>query len=681
MTTPASTDPYLWLEEVESDEALAWVRERTGATAEALCDPAFQADHDALYELATLPTNIPVISRRGDFVYNFWQDADHVRGLWRRTTLDSFRSDQSDWDVLLDVDALAAAEDADWVFQGTNSREPDHDRVLVNLSRGGSDAGVIREYDVPSRAFVEGGFDLPESKGSASWVDADTLLVASDLGAGNATASGYPRVLRRWVRGTPFETAEVVFEGVHSDVMVGGGLDRTPGHERYYVQRMITFEEFETWIGSSLDALVRLDVPLDANVEIDRRWLTLRLKSDWTVGGSTYPADAYLAIDVAAFLAGDRAFQVVFAPAPRRVLESAAWTESRLVLTVLDNLENQVVLATPTDGEWKLESVAGLPAASSLTVMPLDGGEMCRSDDVLVWVSSFLEPSSMGLFTATSDFQVLKRAPQAFDPTGMTVTRHEAIADDGERIPYFQIGRESAEPVPTVLYGYGGFNVSMLPAYLGGLGKVWLEPGNTWVIANIRGGGEFGSAWHKAGMREGKKVAQDDFACVARDLVTRGVTTVPQLAGYGGSNGGLLVGNMLTRHPESFGAIWCTVPLLDMQRYTKLLAGASWVAEYGDPDITEDWAFLKEISAYQNVVDADRDYPPILIVTSRRDDRVHPGHARKMAAKLEAAGKSVRFYEPEDGGHGAANKKQATLLSALGLSFLRSTICSAPSAG
>lgn len=665
---------------MESDEALAWVRERTGETEKALCDAAFTADQEVMYELATLPTNIPLISRRGDFVYNFWQDADHVRGIWRRTTLESFRTDEPAWDVLLDIDVLAQDEDADWVFGGTTSCEPAHDRVLIRLSRGGSDAAVLREYDVPSRAFVDGGFSVEESKGSASWIDADTLLVSSDLGEGNATASGYPRVVRRWERGTSFDDAPVVFEGVPSDIYVGGGLDRTPGHERYYLRRQITFEEGETHVGPTLDDLVRLDVPLDADVDVDRDWLTLRLKSDWEVGGTTHPADAYLAIALADFLAGGRDFQVLFTPAPRRVLEGAVWTDTRLVLTLLDNLENRVVIATPSDGAWKLEPVGGLPAATSLTVMPLDGGAMLRTDDVLVWVTSFLEPSSMGLLTATSDFEVIKTAPQAFDPTGMTVTRHEAVADDGERIPYFQIGRESADPVPTVLYGYGGFNVSMLPTYLGGLGKVWLEQGHTWVIANLRGGGEFGSSWHKAGMREGKKVAQDDFACVARDLVSRGVTTVPQLAGYGGSNGGLLVGNMLTRHPESFGAIWCTVPLLDMQRYTQLLAGASWVAEYGDPDIAEDWAFLKEISAYQ-LVDADRDYPPILIVTSRRDDRVHPGHARKMAAKLEAAGKQVRFYEPEDGGHGAANKKQATVLSALGLSFLRSTICSTPSAG
>ncbi len=674
MTTLAADDPHLWLEEVESDEALAWVRERSGQTADALCDDAFRADQDALYELATLPTNIPLISRRGDFVYNFWQDADHVRGIWRRTTLDSFRSDEPDWDVLLDLDALARDEDADWVFKGTTSREPEHDRVLVNLSRGGSDAGVIREYDVSARAFVEGGFEVPESKGSATWVDDDTLLVSTELGEGNATASGYPRIVRLWSRGASFDQAPVVFEGVATDIYVGGGLDRTPGHERYYFRRQITFEEGETWIGASVEDVVRLDLPLDAAVDVDRSWLTLRLKSDWAVGGTTHPADTYLAIDVDAFLAGEREFHVLFAPAPRQVLEGAVWTDSRLLMTVLDNLENRVLVATPVDGgDWKIEPVQGLPEATSLTVMPLDGGAMRRTDDALVWVTSFLEPSSMGLLDGTGSFEVLKRAPRAFDPAGLTVSRHEAVADDGERIPYFQIGRPSADPVPTVLYGYGGFNVSMLPAYFGGLGKVWLEPGNTWVIANIRGGGEFGAGWHKAGMREGKRVAQDDFACVARDLVARGVTTVPQLAGYGGSNGGLLVGNMLTRFPECFGAIWCTVPLLDMQRYTKLLAGASWVAEYGDPDVAQDWEFLQKISAYQ-LVDSSRDYPPILLVTSRRDDRVHPGHARKMAAKLESAGQPVRFYEPEDGGHGAANKKQAAFLSALGLSFLRSTI-------
>ena len=675
-TSQPLDDPYLWLEEVESDEALAWVRNQTAATANQLQDAAFQRDQDSLYELATLPTNIPMITRRGDYVYNFWQDADHVRGIWRRTTLDSYRTDAPDWDVLLDIDALAVEEDEDWVYQGSQSCEPDHERVLLRLSRGGADAAEIREYDLPSRSFVEGGFAVPESKSSASWADADTLLVCTTLGEGNATTSGYPRIVRRWTRGTDFAAAPVVFEGSTVDMAVSGFRDRTPGYERTIFRRQTTFEEGETYLGESGEDALRLDVPLDADLDLDRDWLTLRLKSAWTVGGTTYPPDAFLVIGLEAFLVGNREFHVLFEPSPRRVLVGASWTESRLVLTIMDNLVTEIVWTTPTDGDWKLAPATGFPDNATLMVGPLDGDAMNRTDDLLGVVTSYLEPTSLGLFSPDTDFTVVKTAPQAFDATGLTVSRHEAIAEDGERIPYFQIGRESDGPVPTVLYGYGGFNVSMLPEYLGGVGKVWLEAGNTWVVACIRGGGEFGADWHRAGIREGKRLAHDDFAAVARDLTARGVTTVPQLACYGGSNGGLLVGNMLTRYPELFGAVWCRVPLLDMQRYTKLLAGASWIYEYGDPDVPEDWAFLQGHSAYQ-LIDAERDYPPILLVTSRRDDRVHPGHARKMAAKLDQVGKRVLFYEPDDGGHGAANKKQGAELSALGFSFLRSTIGSA----
>lgn len=672
-TGTPDTDPYLWLEEVEGDRALGWVREQSAQAADRLRDEQFERDRDTLYELATLPTNIAMISRRGAYVYNFWQDADHVRGLWRRTTLEDYRGGSPDWDVLLDVDALAADEGQDWVFQGTSACEPDNERVLVTLSRGGADAAVRREYDVPGRRFVADGFVVPESKSSTSWVDRDTLLVATTLGEGNATASGYPRIVRRWTRGTPLDEAPIVFEGAAADMTVYGYRDRTPGHERTLLRRQTTFEEGETFILDESGEPVRIPVPLDALVDLDRTWLTVQLKSDWTVAGRTHPAGSLLAGDLDEVLAGGGDWQVLFTPGPRRVLAGSFWLDSRLVLNVLDNLTSELVLLSPAAGTWPAAPVAGLPAEATVYAIPLDDGAMTRSDDLLVLVTSYLEPTSLELVRPDGTMERLASAPRAFDPAGLQVSRHEAVAEDGERIPYFQIGRPSDRPVPTVLYGYGGFNVSMLPEYLGGVGRVWLERGCTWVVACIRGGGEFGPAWHQAGIREGKRRAHDDFAVVARDLVARGVTTVPQLACYGGSNGGLLVGNMLTRYPDLFGAVWCRVPLLDMRRYSKLLAGASWVYEYGDPDVPEDWAFLQGHSAYQ-LVAPEPAYPPVLLVTSRRDDRVHPGHARKMAARLAEAGQPVLFYEPDDGGHGAANKLQAAELSALGFSFLRSTI-------
>ncbi|HYF53028.1 MAG TPA: prolyl oligopeptidase family serine peptidase [Salinarimonas sp.] len=667
-------DPYLWLEEVEGARALAWVRERDEGTTAVLCDDAFAADKEAIYEISTRPTNIPFITRRGRFVYNFWQDQTHVRGLWRRTTLDDYRNPEPAWDVLLDLDALARREAEDWVWRGCSTLEPDHRIGLVSLSRGGADATVMREFDLEAKRFVEEGFALPEAKGGAAWIDRDTLMVSVTLGEDAATASGYPRQVRRWRRGGPFGESPMLFEGERSDVWISGYVDREPGFERTFYRRQITFEEGESFLAGEGGALTRIDVPLDARFSVDRDWMFVRLKSDWSVGGRTYPADALLAIPFSGFLSGRRDFSILFEPGPRRVLESFFWASTRLFITVLDNLESEILTARPDAEGWRIAPLDGLPSAANVDVWPLDAGSLERTDEALVSVTSFLAPSSLGMIDADGRFEILKEAPAAFDATGLAATRHEAIAADGERIPYFEIGRaDRTGPAPTVLYGYGGFSVSMTPSYLGSIGRVWLERGGVWVVAVIRGGGEFGSAWHKAGMREGKRTSHDDFATIAADLVRRGVTTPPQLAAYGGSNGGLLVGNMLTRYPDRFGAIWCTVPLLDMRRYTGLLAGASWIAEYGDPDKPEDWAYMQGFSAYHNL-EPERAYPPVLLVTSRRDDRVHPGHARKMAARLAEIGADVLFYEPDEGGHGAANKEQAAFLSALGFAFLRRTI-------
>jgi prolyl oligopeptidase len=667
-------DPYLWLEEVEGADALAWVRAHNKKTEAALCDEAFRADKAAIYEISTRPTNIPFIARRGPHVYNFWQDADHVRGLWRRTTLEDYRTPEPTWETVLDLDRLAADEGEDWVWGGCASLDPDHRRGLVTLSRGGADAAVVREFDLVGKRFVPDGFTLAEAKGGAGWVDGDTLMVATTLGGeATSTTSGYPRTVRLWRRGLPFEEAPVVFEGEASDVRVGGGVDREPGFERTFFRRQITFEDGVSFVQVGAEPPRKIDLPLDAAFEVERDWLFVRLKTDWALPGRTYKADMLLAIGFEAFMAGGRDFSVLFEPAPRRVLESFWFARTRLVLTVLDNLASEVLIAEPGEGGWRIAPVAGLPGEASLSAWPLDSGQLDRTDDMLVSVSSHLEPTTLGLVTPAGGFEVLKTAPSAFDGSGLKVTRHEAVAEDGERIPYFEIGpAEREQPLPTVLYGYGGFAVSLTPGYLGAIGKVWLERGGVWVVANIRGGGEFGAGWHLSGVREGKRRSHDDFAAVARDLVRRGVTSPERLAAYGGSNGGLLVGNMLTRYPDLFGGIWCTVPLLDMRRYTKLLAGASWIAEYGDPEKPDDWRFMQALSAYQNMAPG-RSYPPALIVTSRRDDRVHPAHARKMAARLEELGQRVWFYEPDDGGHGAANKEQAAFLSALGFAFLRHT--------
>jgi prolyl oligopeptidase len=678
--TSEHSDPFVWLEEVEGGGTLDWVRFRNETTRAALCDAAFEADVDAIYEISTRPDNIPFVTRRHGMLYNFWQDANHVRGLWRRTTMEEYRKPDPVWETVLDLDELARAEGQDWVWKGCSTLEPEQRLGLVSLSRGGADAVVMREFDLVEKRFVEGGYDLPEAKGGAAWIDADTLLVAKTLGENAATSSGYPRTVRLWRRGTEFSHASIVFDGETTDVSVSAAFDHEPGYERTFYRRQITFEEGLSYLACEDGAPVAIELPLDARFDVERDWMVVKLKSDWVLPEVTYPADALLAISFSRFLEGERAFEVLFRPSARRVLEGFWWSKSRLVLTLLDNLASQIWLGIP-GGTWTLERLGGMPETATMHAMPLDSGQLDRTDEFLLAIASYVEPTKLALVDRETRIEVLKEAPSAFDSSGLEVTRHEALSVDGERIPYYEIAsKDRSGPRPTVLYGYGGFSVSLTPGYLGSIGKVWLEKGNVWVVANIRGGGEFGAAWHKAGMREAKRLSHDDFAAVARDLVRRGVTRAEQLAAYGGSNGGLLVGNMLTRYPDLFGAIWCTVPLLDMRRYTRLLAGPSWVAEYGDPDKPEDWAFMEGFSAYHNLEEGRR-YPPALLVTSRRDDRVHPGHARKMAAKLEALGQTVFFYEPDDGGHGAANKRQAAFLSALGFAFLRRTIGRSETAG
>jgi prolyl oligopeptidase len=673
--TQERPDPYLWLEEVEGQEALAWVRSHNEATKAVLCDAAFEADKQAIYAISTRPDNIPFITRRRGQLYNFWQDTAHVRGLWRRTTMEDYRTQNPTWETVLDIDALAQAEGEDWVWKGCGTLPPEERYGLVSLSRGGADAVVVREFDLVEKRFVDDGFVLPEAKGGATWVDRDTLLVSTTLGENAATASGYPRTVRLWRRGSDFLQAPLLFEGEANDIYISASVDREPGFERIFYRRQITFEEGLSYLAQDSGDPLLIDLPLDARFDVERDWLIVKLRSDWALPERTYPADTLLAISFSRFMDGHHDFEVLFEPGPRRVLSSFWWTKSRLVLTVLDNLASEIWLGTP-GAPWSLERLEGLSDTASVHAMSLDASQFERTDEFLLTISSYVEPTKLALVTEGMRIEVLKEAPAAFDASGLEVTRHEAVSVDGERIPYYQIGpKEQDGPRPTVLYGYGGFSVSMTPGYLGGIGKTWLERGNVWVVANIRGGGEFGAAWHKAGMREGKRLSHDDFAAIAQDLVERDVTTPNQLAAYGGSNGGLLVGNMLTRYPERFGAIWCAVPLLDMKRYTKLLAGPSWVAEYGDPDKTEDWAYMARFSAYQNLNEGRR-YPPVLLVTSRRDDRVHPGHARKMAARLEAMEQPVLFYEPDDGGHGAANKEQAAFLSALGLAFLRRRLAS-----
>ncbi|OBI47490.1 prolyl oligopeptidase [Mycobacterium kyorinense] len=659
-------DPYLWLEDIAGDDALDWVRARNEPTVDEFSGAQFEQMRAEALEVLDTDARIPYVRRRGEYLYNFWRDAANPRGLWRRTTLDSYRSDTPEWDVLIDVDELARADDENWVWAGAQVIEPDHTRALVGLSRGGSDAAIVREFDMAAREFVAGGFELPEAKSQVSWLEPEILLVGTDFGGDSLTESGYPRVVKRWRRGTPLTAAETVFEGSREDVTVSAGADRTPGFERTFVNRAIDFFNDEVYeLRGSPDGceLIRIDAPTDATVSVHRQWLLIELRTDWLTGSASYVAGSLLAADYDEFLAGTAQLRVVFEPDEHTSLHHYAWTRDRLVIVTLADVASRVEIATP--GSWERRPVTDVPANTNTVIAAADD----IGDEIFLDSSGFDTPSRLLHGPVDGPLREIKSAPAFFDAENLTVTQHFVSSRDGTSIPYFVV-RPAEAKGPTLLGGYGGFEVARTPGYDGVLGRLWLARGGTYVLANIRGGGEYGPGWHTQAMRAGRHKVAEDFAAVAADLVDRGITTVPQLGAQGGSNGGLLMGIMLTQYPQLFGALVCQVPLLDMRRYHLLLAGASWVAEYGDPDDPADWEFISKYSPYHHI-SSDRQYPPVLITTSTRDDRVHPGHARKMTAALEAAGHRVWYYENIEGGHaGAADNAQTAFKSALSFAFL-----------
>ncbi|MFY1582996.1 prolyl oligopeptidase family serine peptidase [Micromonospora sp. WMMD734] len=662
-------DPYRWLEQLDAEPAAAWVRERNAATVAALTgDDAFAAAQAEIRQVLDADDRIPYPGWRGDgFYYGFWRDAAHPRGLWRRTTLAEYRRPEPAWDVLLDLDALAAAEDENWVWGGVTVLRPGHRRCLVSLSRGGKDAVVVREYDLDTRSFVPDGFTLAEAKSDVTWIDVDRIYVGTDLGPGSLTVSGYPRVIRRWRRGTPLGAAEIVYEGQAEDVSAYASHDPTPGYERDFVGRSLDFYRTRSFLLTPDGDRIPVPVPEDAQWDVHRQWLVIRLRTPWEVAGVTHPAGALLVARFDDFLAGGRDLTVLFEPDERTALSYHVWTRNHLILATLVDVRRRLEVLTPDGSGWRRTPLAGVSADDDTWIVDTDPD---LGDDYLIASTGYLRPPTLRLGRVGGPVETLKREPAFFDTTGLTVRQFFATSADGTRVPYTVVGPPTASAGPTLLTGYGGFEISLTPHYDGVIGRGWLARGGSYVVANIRGGGEYGPRWHRAALRENRPRAYEDFAAVAADLVARGITTAPQLGVEGGSNGGLLMGAMLTRCPTLVGAVVANVPLLDMRRYHLLLAGASWTAEYGDPDDPDDWAFLREYSPYHNVR-AGVTYPPVLFVTSTRDDRVHPGHARKMAALLAGHGHDVSYYENVEGGHGAAsNNEQRAFLSALTLRFL-----------
>jgi prolyl oligopeptidase len=675
---PAPAEPknedFLYLEEVTGEKALGFARSHNAVSEKTLTsDAGFAALQARLFSIYSSKERIPSPSIYNETLRNFWTDSEHPRGLLRQTTFADYKKPKPTWTTLLDIDALGKAENESFVYHGSACLYPQRTRCLISLSKGGGDAAIVREFDIEKKAFVPGGFTLPEAKSRIHWKDENTVFVATDFGAGSLTKAGYPRIVKEWKRGTPLTAAVMIFEVKDTDIAASCQRDFGHDRKRDVCVRAIDFENSELLLRRD-EKLVHIDKPDDADGDIWDDELLVRLRSDWIAGSPavTYKKGSLLAVSLEAFLKGDRQLQVLFEPTKNSSLSDFSGTKTRLFLNVLTDVKNQVIAFSRKPGDKGKTRWVGAPlkeSVGSVSVAPFDP---YKSDDVWLWLEDFTVPPSLVLWNPTTGKrEPLKQNPSFFEAGDLAVNQHFATSKDGTKIPYFEIGKKDRTgTVPALIEAYGGFEISLSPGYSGSAGAAWLERGGVYVQANLRGGGEYGPEWHEAAMKHLRQNAYDDLAAVAADLVKRGVTTAPQLGVMGASNGGLLTSVMLTQRPELFGAIVSKVPLTDMQRFHKLLAGASWMSEYGDPEKAEDWAALSKFSPFHNVKRGAK-YPPMFFTTSTKDDRVHPGHARKMVAKLDALGHAPLYYENIEGGHGgAADIKQRAYVDALVYTFL-----------
>jgi len=675
--TSDATDPYLWLEEIGGERVDAWIAEKNAHSLGTLqADPVYETLHQQALDIVQSRDRIPGPGFTHDgHIDNFWQDANHVRGIWRRTSLDSYLTAEPQWETILDFDAVAAAEEANWVYKGSDCLSPDERYCLISLSDGGKDAVTLREFDTVTRQFVDGGFVLPESKGGAAWIDRDTLLISRDFGEGSLTKSGYPRTVRLLKRGQTVDQAVEVFAGEEADVSVSGYTlqDADGVVQAVLLNRGINFYESETWQLKDDGTKVQLPLPLKSSLSgLVNGQLIVTTDQDWTApSGQEFKAGDIFAYDLKSWL-NDPTLkaQLVIRPGEREAVESIRTTRNRLVVGLYENVRGSVYVYEPNPaGEWSRTRL-DLPQNVSVGL----GSTSSKDDRLFVSVTGYLTPSTLYLAdAATGALTPAKSMPAKFDATGMSVEQFQATSKDGTQIPYFVVSKQEAPrdgSNPTLLYGYGGFQSSLLPGYSAAVGKLWLERGGIYVVANTRGGGEFGPKWHQAAQQPNRQRAHEDFQAVAQDLITRGITSQPHLGIMGGSQGGLFMGAMLTQRPDLINAAVIQVPLFDMLRFHKLLAGNSWIGEYGDPDIAEQRAWIEEYSPYQKLA-AGQPYPEVFFHTSTKDDRVHPAHARKAVARMEELGYPVLFYENTDGGHAAgANLRETARRLALEYTYL-----------
>jgi prolyl oligopeptidase len=658
-TTPVAQaeDPYLWLEEVEGERALAWVERQNARSLPVLeNDARYQGLLNAALEVAQSRDRLATGQVRSGYLYNFWQDPDHVRGIWRRTRLADYAANRPRWETVLDIDALARTENANWVYQGADC-DPSGTRCMISLSNGGLDASTDREFDLTTRRFVEGGFVVPEAKSNLGWLDRDTLLVATNWGEGTLTESGYPFVLKAWRRGTPLSSATEIMRGEASDVSISVATfeDESGNHIAIAVEGETFFETVYSLI--SAEGPVRITLPRKSTIhEFFNDRLIVTLEEAWTIGGQTYPSGSLLALPLShATLAAPR-IEVIFTPSARQSIEDVEATRDGILVAGFDNVRGRLQRFTFSGGQWRGEQIA-LPPTGVVSL----AGASTSDARAFATFEDFLTPPTLYALNGTRAAS-LRSLPAQFDASPYVTEQFEATSADGTRVPYFVVRRRDMAlngQNPTLLYAYGGFQLSQTPSYNAYIGRLWLDQGGTYVLANIRGGGEFGPDWHAAGLLTNRQRIYDDFYAVERDLVERRITSPRRLGISGRSNGGLLMGVMLNQHPEMVNAAIIGSPLLDMLRYDQLLAGASWVGEYGSPNVPEQRAFLEQITAYQNLRPREN-FPTVFIYTSTKDDRVHPGHARKYGARLEELGVPFLYYENTDGGHSAnANLREA----------------------
>jgi prolyl oligopeptidase len=666
-STSEQTDKYQWLEDVNGERSMAWVKAENERTAKVLeSDPRFAELQAEALKILESPDRLPFPVFRDGEVYNTWQDAEHVRGILRRTSLSDYLNAQPHWQTIIDYDALAKQDNEKWVQKGQNCLYPGNTLCIVALSAGGEDATTLREFDLETGKFVDGGFVLPKSKQTVGWADKDALLVARDWGPGTMTKSGYPFVVKMWKRGQPLDQATEIFRGADTDESRAAAfsLDDAQGHHVVVLIRRPTFFTNETSILTP-EGAKRIALPdkHELNTFLKNQ-LIVTLNEDWIPEGLTtkFVQGSVISLDLDAVKKDPLHLKpkIVFAPTATEFAQSADSTRNYLVVTTLENVQGRAyVYILGAKGEWTRKKLA-VPDNEAVDIVTVNSSD----DHFVLSIDGFLTPSSLLLGDASRDsVEVAKSLPPQFDASKDVVEQFQAISKDGTKVPYFVVRRKDIKydgNNPTILTAYGGFQVSNTPYYSATVGKLWLERGGVYVLANIRGGGEFGPAWHEAGLKTHRQRIYDDFAAVGQDLVARKITSPRRLGIWGGSNGGLLMGVEMTQHPEMWNAVLIDVPLLDMLRFEQIAAGASWVGEYGTVAIPEQRAFLASISPY-NQLKPDVTYPEPLIFTTTKDDRVGPVHARKFAAKMEEYGKPFYYDEIVEGGHasGADLKEQA----------------------